>query len=200
MVLTELTTVPDAALPVQGLKDQLRLGTGFGTDTLQDGLLTGMLRAAMAAIEGRIGKALLSRQFLLRLEDWSSLDEQPLPVAPVGTIASVAMVDGAGAQAALDPATWRLVPDMHRPKLAAVGLLFPNVPEDGHIEITFDAGLAASWAGLPGDLAQAVMILAATYYEGRHDQGQAQVAGLPHAVVALIERWRTVRLLGGGIG
>lgn len=200
MVLTELTTVPDAALPVQGLKDQLRLGTGFGTDTLQDGLLLGMLRAAMAAIEGRIGKALMARQFLLRLEDWNTLDEQPLPVAPVSAIASVKTVDKAGTQTVLDSATWRLVPDTHRPKLAAVGLLFPNVPADGHIEITFDAGLASTWASLPNDLAQAVMILAATYYEERHDQGQAQVSGLPHAVVALIERWRTVRLLGGGIG
>ena len=29
MMLTELTTVSGAALPVQGLKDHLRLGTGF---------------------------------------------------------------------------------------------------------------------------------------------------------------------------
>jgi uncharacterized phiE125 gp8 family phage protein len=197
MILTELTTVPDTALPLQTLKNQLRLGTGFGEDSLQDSLLTGVLRAAMAAIEGRVGKALLQRRFSWRIEEWKSLDEQPLPLAPVTQVVSVTLVDGAGVQTAVAPANWRLVPDTHRPKLASTGYLFPNVPDDGHIEIVLDAGFGTDWGQVPVDLGQAVMILAATYYEDRHDMGQ-QAGGLPHAVTALIERWRTVRILGGG--
>ena len=50
---------------------------------------------------------------------------------------------------------------------------------------------------LPVDLAQAVMLLAAEYYEHRHDAG-VRSGGLPFDVVTLIERWRTVRVLGGG--
>ncbi len=50
-------------MPVQALKNHLRLGTGFADDGMQDGLIEGYLRAAMAAIEGRIGKALIARQF-----------------------------------------------------------------------------------------------------------------------------------------
>ncbi len=198
MILTELTTVPDATLPVQALKTQLRLGTGFGEDTLQDGLLAGVLRAAIAAIEGRIGKVLLQHRFSLRIEDWKSLDEQPLPVAPVAQIVSVSLVDRAGGQTLVAADRYRLVPDTHRPHLAATGLLFPMVPSDGHVEVVLDAGFGATWGAVPGDLAQAVLFLAATYYEERHETHE-QAAGLPHGVVALIERWRTVRVLGGGL-
>ena len=51
--------------------------------------------------------------------------------------------------------------------------------------------------GVTADLAQAVMLLAAEYYEHRHDAG-VRSGGLPFDVVTLIERWRTVRVLGGG--
>ncbi len=96
MLLTELTTVAAVALPVQGLKDHLRLGTGFSDSGMQDGLLEGYLRSAMAAIEGRIGKALMTRQFKLTLEDWRDASEQTLPVAPVSAVVSVTLFDVAG--------------------------------------------------------------------------------------------------------
>ena len=63
MMLTEVTAVPGAALPVQALKDHLRMGAGFALPAGQDGLLESYLRAAMAAIEGRIAKALIARRF-----------------------------------------------------------------------------------------------------------------------------------------
>ena len=42
-----------------------------------------------------------------------------------------------------------------------------------------------------------VLLLAAEYHENRHDPGAGQ-GGWPAGVLALIERWRTVRVLGGG--
>ncbi len=196
MMLIEQTAVPVAALPVQGLKDHLRLGTGFSDDGMQDVLIEGYLRAAIAGIEGRIGKVLLSRQFLWVLEAWRDLAGQALPVAPVTAVVSVALVDGAGAVTVVDPARYRLVSDTHRPRLAAAGVLLPVVPVDGKAEVVFDAGFGATWSGVPADLAQAVLLLAAEFYERRHEAGL--VAGLPFAVQALIERWRNVRVLGGG--
>ena len=197
MMLTELTSVPGAALPVQALKDHLRLGSGFTDDALQDGLIESYLRAAMAAIEGRIGKALIARSYRLTLEDWRQGNEQPLPVAPVTAIASVTVFDAANAATVVAADRWRLVADLARPKLAAVGVLLPVVPMDGRAEVVFTAGFGAAWAAVPDDLAQAVLLLAAQYYENRHDDGRGN-AGLPHAVQVLIERWRTVRVLGGG--
>ncbi|MDP4031638.1 MAG: hypothetical protein Q8P60_02080 [Pseudorhodobacter sp.] len=197
MMLIEQTTVPGSALPVQALKDHLRLGTGFADDGMQDGLIESYLRAAMAAIEGRIGKVLITRQFLWVLENWRSGSEQALPVAPVTTVVSVTLLDGAGGAVVVDAGRYRLVPDTHRPKLTAAGMLLPLVPMDGRIEVVFEAGFGAAWAAVPADLAQAVLLLAAEYYERRHEAGVRE-GGLPFGVVTLIERWRTVRVLGGG--
>jgi uncharacterized phiE125 gp8 family phage protein len=196
MMLTEETSVPGAALPVQALKDHLRLGSGFSDDAMQDALIESYLRAAMAAIEGRIGKVLIARRYKLTLQHWRGLSEQPLPVAPVGAVVSVTLFDGA-VSVVLVAERYRLVPDMHRPKLVAVGFLLPLIAEDGRAEVVFEAGFGAAWAMVPADLAQAVLLLAAEFYENRHDQGQ-RVAGLPLTVQSLIERWRTVRVLGGG--
>ena len=96
MVFDE-TTVPGAALPVQVLKDHLRLGSGFADDGMQDALIEGYLRAAMATIEGRVGKVLMARRMRLELDDWRNAEAQPLPVAPVSMVVSMTLVDAAQA-------------------------------------------------------------------------------------------------------
>lgn len=198
MMLTELGPLPVASLPVQALKDHLRLGTGFADAALQDGLLADYLRAALAAIEGRIGKVLITRDFKWVLADWRSPQAQALPVAPVTAILSLVLRRADGAVETLSPDRYRLVPDTHRPRLEASASALPLPPSGGQIEITFTAGFGPDWADLPADLAQAVLRLAADYYETRHDSGARQAQGLPQPVVTLIERWRNVRVLGGG--
>jgi uncharacterized phiE125 gp8 family phage protein len=197
MILIEQTTVPTMALPVQQLKDHLRLGTGFADDTLQDALIESYLRAALATIEGRIGKALIARRFLWRLEGWRQANEQALPIAPVTQLVSVTVYDGLGGSTLVSTSVYRLVPDTHRPKVAGFGSTLPVIPSEGRVEIVFDAGFGTAWAAVPADLGQAVLLLAAEYYEHRHDGGIRE-AGLPMAVLTLIDRWRTVRVLGGG--
>jgi uncharacterized phiE125 gp8 family phage protein len=196
MMLTEETPVPSAALPVEEMKDHLRMGSGFADDALQDGLIESYLRAALAAIEGRIGKMLFRRRFLWVLDGWRDA-EQALPVAPVAGLVSMTLVDAAGGETLVPATAYRLVSDLHRPRLAGRGTLLPTIPTDGMVKVVFDAGFGPAWTDLPVDLRQAVLLLASEYYEHRHDDG-AQAAGLPFGVVTLIERWRTVRILGGG--
>ena len=196
MMLSELTSVPQAALPVEEMKDHLRMGSGFADDGLQDGLIETYLRAAMAAIEGRIGKMLFQRRFLWVLECWRE-DEQALPVSPVSGIVSLTLVDAAGGEVEVSSTSYRLVKDLHRPRLAGKGTSLSTIPSEGAVKVVFDAGFGAAWTDIPVDLRQAVLLLAGEYYEHRHDDG-AEAAGLPFGVVTLIERWRTVRILGGG--
>jgi uncharacterized phiE125 gp8 family phage protein len=197
MMLTELTSVPGAALPVQVLRDHLRLGTGFADDGMQDGLLESCLRAAMAAIEARTGKVLLTRTFRLALDRWRDATAQALPVAPVSVVNSVTLFDAGEAAVPVAPARWKLIVDTHRPRLASVGTLLPTVPEDGRVEVVFEAGFGAIWTAVPVDLAQAVLLLAGQFYETRHEPG-GQAEALPRGVQLLVERWRNVRVLGGG--
>lgn len=195
MMLTELTAVPGAALPVAELRDHLRMGSGFALPEGQEALLESHLRAAIAAIEGRIAKALIRRRFRWVVACWR--DPVALPLAPVAEVHGVTLVDASGAAVVLPAARWRLVADMHRPRLAGRGGALPAVPAEGRAEVEFDAGFGAAWGDVPADLRQAVLLLAAEFYEHRHDDGSSG-GGLPPAVAALIERWRQVRILGGG--
>lgn len=196
-MLIEQTTVPASALPIVALKEHLRLGTGFADDGVQDGLLEAYLRAAIAAIEGRIGKALLARVFSWSVTGWREAREQALPIAPVTAIQAVTLVDRGGVETVVDAGRYRLVKDAHRPRLMAVGPALPGIPPDGTAEVVFEAGFGPGWADIPADLAQAVLLLAAQYHERRHEGGPAE-GTMPFGVMALIERWRTVRVLGGG--
>ncbi len=195
MMLVEETTVPQTALPVLHFKEHLRLGTGFSDDGVQDGVLEGFLRAALAAIEARTGKILIEREFSWSLTLWRQPDRQVLPVAPVSAIVEIVLTDAAGVEVPIVPAAYRLVPDMQRPVVMALGTNFPPVPLNGQVRIGFLAGFGPDWTDLPADLAQAVLMLATHYYEYRHDMALGSGC-MPFGVTALIERYRMIRLSG----
>lgn len=194
MMLIERTAVPDAALPVAELRAHLRLGTGFSDVGAEDAALLAYLRAALAAIEGRTAKVLMARAFTVTLEHWRG-DGPPLPVAPVTGVTELRLIDGAGGTSVLGPERYRLAPDGMRPRVIALGWQEPG-GAGAAVEIDFTAGFGTGWSDVPADLRQAVLLLAAQYYELRHDGG-AERAAMPFGVIALIERWRTVRVLGG---
>lgn len=199
MMLIEETTVPTGALPVALFKEHLRLGSGFSDDGLQDGLLESFLRSAMAAIEARTGKILIERSFSWTVSRWRDACGQALPIAPVSAVIDLVLVDRQGSETAIDAAGWYLEPDMQRPVLAPVSGVLPSIPQAGSARVAMLAGFGPEWSDLPADLAQAVLLLAAHYYEYRHEV-QYDGGCMPFGVSALIERYRTVRLFGGGRG
>lgn len=196
MMLEEETAVAQAALPMSQYRDQLRLGTGFAEDGLQDGVLEGFVRAALAAIEARTSKAVLQRGFVYDVAQLRETERLVLPLAPVRMVTSVATVDEAGAETVVDAADWRLIPDAVSPCLQARGSGLPALPTGGLLRVRFEAGFGPVWTDVPADLGQAVMMLAAHYYEHRQDTG-LDGGCMPFGVAALIERYRPIRLFGG---
>jgi uncharacterized phiE125 gp8 family phage protein len=197
MMLIEETAVPEAALPTQQFKAHLRLGTGFADDDVQDAVLQSFLRAAVASIEARTGKILIERVFSWELIAWRTGYGQALPVAPVKAIEEVVLRHMSGSEEVANPAYYRLEKDTHRPRLVPLGTVLPPVPSGGAVIVRFRAGFGAAWGDLPADLGQAVLLLAAHYYEYRTDTALGGGC-MPFGVTSLIERYRTVRLLGGG--
>ncbi|MBL4813797.1 MAG: hypothetical protein JKX69_15900 [Rhodobacteraceae bacterium] len=197
MILAEETGVLLSALPIDEFKDHMRLGTGFADDGLQDGLLEGFLRAALAAVEARTSKTLLARDFSWSNERWTNECRQALPVAPISEVSAVELLDAAGTPTAVDAAVWQLVPDMQRPVVAALNGALPAPVSGGSVRISFTAGYGPTWGDLPADLCHAVILLAAHYYEFRHETALGSGC-MPFGVTALIERYRSVRLLGAG--
>ncbi|MCP5074617.1 MAG: hypothetical protein GY947_15180 [Rhodobacteraceae bacterium] len=194
MILTELTTIPSASLPTVLLIQHLRLGTGFAEDGAQDELLEAYLRAAISVVEGRTGCVVLQKTFSWGLTAWRHYDRQVLPVRPVTMISEVKLVDQAGGETVVNPNEYRLCPDDQGPAIAATGLALPVIPTHGSVELFFDAGYGTDWSDVPADLARAVLMLAADFYENRASQDATR---LPSGILALLARFKPLRVFGG---
>jgi len=194
MMMVELTSVPGAAWPVTELADHLRLARGFADDGSQDAQLESCLRAAVSAIEARIGKALFQRRFGLTLMDWRDASGHPLPVAPVVAVEAVKLISRSGDETLVSPDAYVLRPDGHRPVLAATASNLPAPSQSGTIEIEFTAGFSADWAGMPADLKRAVLMLAGQFW----GQDWQPDTAIPATVSVLLEPYRQLRLRGAG--
>ncbi|MCA8881878.1 MAG: head-tail connector protein [Rhodobacteraceae bacterium] len=196
MKLVDLTGIATIDLPIAEFRSHLRLGTGFADDALQDPILEASLRTAVAAIEARTGKVLFERSFRWVVSAWRSPSVQALPVAPVSALTSIVTISRAGDVTATNLTDVVLMEDLHRPQLRAAAMCLPVIPVNGVAEVTFTAGFSPDWLGMPADIAQAVLLLAAHYYEIRHEE-PTNDGNMPYGVASLIERYRTVRILGG---
>jgi len=193
MILTETAPLVAGQLPIAAFTAHLRLSQGFDNDGSEEGLIETYLRAAIAAVEGRTGQALIARGFRLEIGAWDGAGHLTLPVGPVGAIGAMSFVgDGADVVVAVDG--FCLAPGVTRQRLTAGdGGALPAIPSARTAVLTFDAGHGADWAGVPGDLAQAVYLLAARYYEDRSG-ADARDAGLPAPVQALLAPHRVARI------
>ncbi|MEM8692903.1 MAG: head-tail connector protein [Pseudomonadota bacterium] len=196
MMLIDETTVPDGALPVEEFKAHLRLGSGFDGNSLQDDVLRSFLRAALSAVEARTGKALISRSFSYTLSEWGDAQGQVLPVAPVVAIDAITATDRTGTEAILPVDGIWLERDQTQPRVRPIGAALPAVPGAGTVSVAFTAGYGPAWSDVPADLQQAVMLLAAHYYEYRDETGLSEGC-MPFGVTSLLERYRFLRISGG---
>ena len=191
MILTE--TAPAAVAPVSlsELSAHLRLAHGFPDDAAEDPLLDLYVRNAVAAVETRTGRALIRRGFLLRLSAWDKEGHVVLPVGPVEALDSLRLVHG-GDVVDLAAGSWAVEPGTGRQRITGPnGGALPPIPMGYVAELSFQAGFGPEAADVPGDLRQAVMLLAAHYYERRYEDDGP---GMPMKVRALVEPWRPVRV------
>lgn len=196
MILTEVSAPAAGAVPVRAFAEHLRLGSGFADDGALDGALELYLRAAMAAIEARIGRALLARPFSWTVTRWREDASQGLPIGPVRSVEAVTLYGADGVGAEVDPEAWSVLRDSQRPRLVGrFGRSLPRIPRSGHAEIRFTAGFGESWDAVPADLRQAVFLLAAHYYENRSEA--SGVGSMPFGVLVLLEAYRATRIGGG---
>ena len=166
---------PGAALEaaVPRLRAELRLD-----GETADGELGRCLRAAAGLCEAFTGTGLIDRDVVetvghapVRADAWTALS-----LRPVRAITAVAR-SGGGALAASD----------YRLDISADGTGLVRVA--GPVRVTYRAGLAEDWAGVPEPLAFGVVRLAGHLWTVRDGDG-----AVPAAVAALWSPWRLLRL------
>lgn len=190
MMLVELSPVAQGDLPIGAFRSHLKLGTGFGDDTLQDEVLETCLRAALSTIEAQIGQALFQRRFAWSVTAWTGASFLALPVSPVVTLESVQLEAADGAVTPIDPSGLRVIGARGAPRMvSATGAVLPFIPVHGQVNLIIEAGHGTGWGDMPADLAQAVMILAAAFYEDRTGGDP-----LPSAVSTILAAHRPRRI------
>ncbi len=177
-----MTTSETAALPVAlaELKAFLRISVSD-----EDALLAGLVRAAAELCEAFTGRALIDRN----VEDMvaASTLRTRLNAGPVRAIEAVAAIDEAGQATALEPEAYATEIDA-----GGEGWVRLRAPiEARRLRITYRAGMAPDWNGIPEMLRHGIVRLAAQYYQQR---GEARDAEMPAAVTALWRPWRRLRL------
>jgi uncharacterized phiE125 gp8 family phage protein len=189
MALTLLT--PPAAEPVAlaDARAHLRLDA-----TEEDALLGSLLTAARMAVEAAARYALLPQSWRLTLDDWPTQPVE-IPLAPVLTLDAVRVATIGGSMLTIDPAFYEVDTTGTPPRLAARrGQAWPMpATRLAGIAIDFTAGHAAA-AEVPAPLKQAILLLAAHWFENREPVPLGAKAELPAMVAALIAPYRRLHL------
>lgn len=177
LMVLETEALADGALPVQQLAANMRLADGYAAVPGQEERLRLRLRAAIGAIERRLGRVLIDREVVLTGSGGS--DRIAVPVRPVNSLVLVEEI-GAGPWSAVAGA--RLEEDA-----TGVALVLPGAPSDAsRLRVVVRAGYGA-WDDVPSELGQAVL-------------GWAEALDLGEPVPAEVERllgpWRLLRLGG----
>ena len=194
MILSETHPIPPESLQVEALKAHLRMGSGFAEDTLQEPVLLSFLRAAVTAIESRISQILVQREFLWEAPSHMVKgDTLRFPIRPVRSIQKIAALDRAEVSTILPT-------DSYQFHYFGEQQILQLMPLDGAVPMTYlismRVGLHAGLCSAPADLLQAVMLLAAHFYEYREDTNLTGGC-MPFGVSSLIERYRPCRIYAG---
>lgn len=170
---------PAAALAAarNAAKAQLRVAG----DT-EDALIERYAASALALCEAFTGRAAITREWrtvLPAARGWQALD--------IGGVTAITAVCGLSA----DGDTITLGVDAYAVDVDAEGTGWVRVTAPGaagRVKVTFEAGIAGDWDGLPAPVAQGVVLLVQHLFEARDG------ASPPVAVSALWRPWRRLRL------
>jgi len=189
--MTPLALTPPALEPVSlsDAKVFLRLD-----QTDEDGLLGTLITAARLMIEAASGRMLVEQSWRIVLDRWPHGGEIRLPLSPVSGLAEARVYDALGEAQIVAELALQLDNAADPPVIRIVG----SVPEIGRmrtaIEIDVVAGYGPAATDVPALLRQAVLQLAARWFEQRGDVAGRDAAALPAEIMALVAPFRRTRL------
>lgn len=166
-------------VPIVEMRTYLRIETDA-----EDAVLAGLVRAATSLVEAWTGRLLIERGATETFPE--GLGELRLSAGPVIRVGEVAALSPDDEAVPLADDAWRLI--RQRDSSATI-LLLRHV--EGEVRVSYRAGMAADWNGLPEAIRLAVLRAAGHLHANRDGAGDA---GLPGAVCQMLAPWRRLRL------
>lgn len=189
--MTPLALTPPALEPVS-LSDArvfLRLD-----QTEEDGLLGTLITAARLMIEAASGRMLIDQSWRIVLDRWPDGGEIRLPLSPVSSVVAARVYNALGQAQTVPGSALQLDEVADPPVIRIVG----PIPEIGRmraaIEIDVFVGYGPAASDVPALLRQAVLQLAARWFEQRGDVAGRDAAALPAEIMVLVAPFRRARL------
>lgn len=187
---TQLITAPDrAALSTDTLKDHLRI-----TSDSEDAYLSGLCEVATARAEDLTGQKFINQAWRLYLDQWPAGGVITLPFGTLQSVTSIKYKDQAGDESTVDAATYLVDPAAKPGRIVlAYNQAWPTATlyESNPIYIDFITGFGAGVADIPAPLRQAMLLLAAHYYESREPIVVGTIVSrVPETVDALLWPYR----------
>lgn len=161
----------------------------------EDALIGTLVTAARLHLESTTGRALVNQSWRLVLDAWPAGGEVRLPVAPLHELTAIRAFDEQGDDHAIPMAQFLVAGDGRgRLILPATVSGMPAIRSRLGIEIDYVAGFGDA-DDVPEDLAQALLVLVAHWFEHR-DAVVIAGAGavIPLGFDRLIAPWRELRL------
>lgn len=172
----ELITPPtEEPVTVPQLKAQCRI-----THDDEDLLLSGYISAAREYLEIVARRQFLTATYRLTAAGCEVLPILVYPKPPLQSVVEIATVDADGQTTVVDPATYRVV------KGELYGKAIFTVTPD--LSLLVQTTFVAGWTleTLPPTLAQATLLLAASYQENREGTTEKPMEKLPYGIEALL--------------
>lgn len=189
--MTPLALTPPAQEPVSlsEARQFLRLD-----QTEEDGLLASLITAARLMVEAASGRCLIDQAWRLVLDRWPDGGEIRLPLSPAGSVTAARVYDLRGEAQPVAAGALQLDQVADPPLIRIVD----EVPEIGRahgaIEIDLVTGYGATAEAVPALLRQAVLRLAARWFEQRGDVVGRDAQALPAEIMGLVAPFRRARL------
>ena len=160
----------------------------------EDDLVTTLITAARLMVEAAAGRCLIEQPWRIVLDRWPANGEIRLPLSPLMRIEAARVYDLLGAAQPVAESALTLDRTADPPLIRVMGELPEIGRSHGAIEIDVVAGYGASAAEVPAPLRQAVLRLAARWFEERGDVASRDAQALPKTIAALVAPFRRGRL------
>ena len=162
--------------------------------TSEDGLISGLIRAAREDVERTTGIALIDQTWRLVLDRWPADNFVMLVRHPVRQVLSVTIFGGEGEASIVNPAAYQF-DTLSRPARIHFDRAPGRLRAMNGVEIDFRAGFGEAGTDVPDLLKRAMLLLVAHWYEFRTSFGpDDQPVSYPSGYDRLLSGYRARRL------